>query len=459
MVFRDEPEPCTFCAKPKLLDEFGNPVETMINERYNPLTKRWYLNHDRAIEWLEGKKVHMHMAADVTELKTMADDLKLAMGEAQAASIAKNEFLANMSHEIRTPLNGLLGMLQLLQLTSLVEEQRDYLDTAVDSGRNLLHILNDILDLSKIESGKLELDEYAFELGEVIDSVVAVFRRQAESRGLTMFWKIDESLHRHFMGDKGRLRQILFNLVGNAAKFTESGTIVVEAYPLKTRLKSGRTLLYFTVADTGIGIPDDKLDQVFDPFTQVDGSFTRKYQGTGLGLGIVRRLVRLMEGTISILSQEGKGTSVSFTIAVTPEKQGKKAVAIVQKSLGSKGLSILVAEDERVNREVVQRLLTKLGYTPLCVENGEAALEMLKYRTFDCVLMDIQMPELDGLETTRAIREELGLDVPVIALTAHAMKGDRKRFIKAGMNGYVAKPFDIAELQKEIERVSIKPVT
>jgi len=452
-VFRNDPEPCSFCPKPDLFDAVGNPVETLIQERYNPLTQRWYLNHDRAIEWLKGKLVHMHMAADITELKNMAGELELAMAEAEAANIAKNEFLANMSHEIRTPLNGLLGMLQILLLSKLDDDQRDSLDTAVSSGRNLLQILNDILDLSKIESGKLELEEYDFEVGDVLESVVAVFRHQGKSRGLDITWEIDDSLPRHFLGDKGRLRQILFNLVGNASKFTESGTVAVEAYPLKTKLKSGQTMLYFSVSDTGIGIPDDKVNQIFDPFTQVDGSFTRKYQGTGLGLGIVRRLVALMGGAISITSQIGVGTTIVFTIVVTPLLQTKKPDVIVQARPDGKGVSILVAEDERVNRTVIERLLIKLGHEPLCVDSGEKALEILQSQTFDLVLMDIQMPGIDGLETTRTIRSKLKLDVPVVALTAHAMKGDRDRFLKAGMNGYIAKPFDLAELQEEIERV------
>lgn len=452
-IFRGEREQCSFCPKPRLLDEDGDPIETVISERYNPLTKRWYLNHDRAIQWLEGRLVHMHMAADITDLKGMEEELKLAMTQAKAASLSKNEFLANMSHEIRTPLNGLLGMLQLLQLTSLVAEQRNYLDTAVDSGRNLLQILNDILDLSKIESGKLEFDNQTMELSEVLDSVVAVFRHQAESRGLDMAWKIDESLPRHFKADKGRLRQILFNLVGNSAKFTDSGSVIVEAYPMPTPLKDGKTQLYFSVADTGIGIPDDKINQIFDPFTQVDGSFTRKYQGTGLGLGIVRRLVSLMGGTIAVNSEEGKGTTIVFTLAVHSAEPGPLNHPSLSEATENRRLTILVAEDEHVNRIVIQRLLSKMGHNVVCVEDGETAVETLRTASFDCVITDIQMPGMDGLETTRAIREELKLDIPVIALTAHAMKGDRKRFIEAGMDGYMSKPFEMGELQEELARI------
>jgi len=390
---------------------------------------------------------------DVTMERLAEEKLKLAMTEAEAANLAKGEFLANMSHEIRTPLNGLLGMLQLLQFTRLEEEQRDYLDTAIGSGRNLLEILNDVLDLSKIESGKLELEECDFELGDLLDSVVAVFQQQAKSRGLDITWIIDESLPRHFIGDKGRLRQVLFNLVGNASKFTESGTVTVEAYPLQTNLKSGQTLLYFSVTDTGIGIPDDKLHRIFDPFTQVDGSFSRKYQGTGLGLGIVHRLTSLMGGTITLSSQEGEGTSISFTIAVRPTEEATKPLGTVKAKPEGKALSILIAEDEHLNRIVVQRLLTKLGHDPLCVKDGETALETLRSQTFDCVLMDIQMPGLDGMETTRAIRKKMKLDIPIIALTAHAMEGDRKRFLNAGMDGYVAKPFEMNELEEELIRV------
>ena len=452
-LFHNDPMFCTACPKSDLLDEHGDPLPTVVHERFNPETKRWHLNHDRAIRWLEGEMVHMHMGADITELKTMAEELRVAMSEAKAASLAKNEFLANMSHEIRTPLNGLLGMLQILQVTELDPEQRDCLETAVDSGRSLLQILNDILDLSKVESGKLELEAQPFELGEVIETVVSVFRYQVEGRGIDIAWKIDENLPRHFIADKGRLRQILFNLVGNAAKFTEKGSITIEAYPLPVPGPDRRTRIFFSVTDTGIGIPDDKVDTIFDPFTQVDGSSTRKYQGTGLGLGIVRRLAGLMGGNVSVLSESGRGSTVAFTIlAGNTEADAKKAIG-PDTGAAAGGLAILVAEDERINRVVVQQLLGRLGHSVVCVENGEQALEALRGGRFDCVLMDIQMPGLDGLATTRAIREELHLALPVIALTAHAMKGDRERFLESGMNGYVSKPFDVAELQAELQRV------
>lgn len=452
-MFRGEEDQCPFCPKPDLLDAAGLPVQTIISERHNPLTGRWYLNHDRVIEWLEGKLVHMHMAADITDLKGMERSLKHAMAEAEAASTAKDEFLANMSHEIRTPLNGLLGMLQILQLTSLADEQKGYLTTAVDSGRNLLQVLNDILDLTKIESGLLDFDEYEMELGEVLDSVVTVFRHMADQRGVSMSWTIDETLPRHFLTDKGRIRQILFNLVGNAAKFTESGSVVVEAYPLPHILEDDRQLLFFSITDTGIGIPEDKLDRIFDPFTQVDGSFSRKYQGTGLGLGIVRRLVNLMGGSIAVSSQADKGTTMVFTIAVKPESAPDTPLDVSGAEEEHRRLSLLLAEDEHVNRIVAQRLLDKLGHDVVCVENGEKALELLGSTSFDCFLTDIQMPGLDGLETTRIIREKLGLDIPIIALTAHAMKGDRKRFLDVGMDGYISKPFEIKELQDELRRV------
>ena len=451
--FKGELEQCPYCLKEQLLDEDGNAVETIVTEWFNPETNRWYLNHDRAIQWLEGEMVHMHMAADITEIKAMSENLRVAMAEAEAANLAKNEFLANMSHEIRTPLNGLLGMLQLLQFTDLVEEQRDYLDIAMNSGRSLLQILNDILDLSKVESGKLELEPVEFELSDVLESVVSVFRHHAESRGLEIVWKIKKGLPDLFVADKGRLRQILFNLIGNASKFTESGRIEVEAYPLSLPGPDGRTRLFFSVSDTGIGIPDNKLGAVFDPFTQVDGSSTRKYQGTGLGLGIVRRLVTLMGGNVTMTSREGEGTVVAFTmLAECVERKEEGALSGRNCVMGGE-LSILVAEDERVNQTVVKRLLAKLGHEALCVDTGEMALKVLRERSFDCVLMDIQMPGLDGMETTRFIREKMGLDLPVIALTAHAMKGDRDRFLEAGMNGYVAKPFDMSELEAELLRV------
>lgn len=441
------------CSKSSLVGEDGEPVGTLVSERYNEKFGRWHLNHDRAIRWLEGRLVHMHMAADITELKTLAAELEQAMTKAEAASLAKNEFLANMSHEIRTPLNGLLGMLQLMQMSELAPTQRDYLETALNSGRSLLQVLNDILDLSKVESGKLELEAIPFELGEVLDQVVATFRHPAEEHGVAMTWKIDESLPRHFVADKGRLRQILFNLVGNAVKFTETGSIEVRAYPLSPVAEDGSVRLLFEVTDTGIGIPRDKVDSVFDPFTQVDGSSTRKYQGTGLGLGIVRRLVALMGGSISVDTEEGEGTSIFFTINARTAEPPDCPGFVPAAASGNGGLSILVAEDERVNRVVIQRILEKLGHRAECVSSGEEALRVLRERSFDLFLSDIQMPGLDGVATTKVLRNDLKLGIPVIALTAHAMQGDRDRFIKAGMNGYVSKPFEIDTLQQEIERV------
>ncbi|WP_338668989.1 PAS domain-containing hybrid sensor histidine kinase/response regulator [Pseudodesulfovibrio methanolicus] len=452
-VIRGLDERCPRCPKPGLVDENGEPVGTLVSERYYEKLQRWHLNHDRAIRWLEERLVHMHMAADITELKTMAADLEKAMAKAEAASLAKNEFLANMSHEIRTPLNGLLGMLQLMQLSELEPVQRDYLETALNSGRSLLQVLNDILDLSKVESGKLELESIPFELGEVLDQVVSTFRHSVEERGVAMRWEIGEDLPRHFVADKGRLRQILFNLVGNAVKFTETGSIVVRAHPLNVPAEDGSVRLLFEVADTGIGIPHDKVNAVFDPFTQVDGSTTRKYQGTGLGLGIVRRLVQLMGGAISVDTEEGEGTVIYFTIEARPAEPPDDPARAPAAFSDNGGLSILVAEDERVNRVVVQRILEKLGHRAVCVGSGEEAIKVLKERSFDLFLSDIQMPGLDGVATTKVIRGELGLDIPVIALTAHAMQGDRDRFIAAGMNGYVSKPFEIDRLQQEIERV------
>ncbi|XXJ18113.1 PAS domain S-box protein [Desulfovibrio caledoniensis] len=448
---------CPSCPKEKLVDENGEPVDTLVSERFYEGRGRWHLTHDRAIRWLEDRLVHMHMAADITELKTMAAELEKAMTKAEAASLAKNEFLANMSHEIRTPLNGLLGMLQLMQLSELEPTQRDYLETALNSGRSLLQVLNDILDLSKVESGKLELESIPFELGEVLDQVVSTFRHSVEERGVAMRWEIDEGLARHFVADKGRLRQILFNLVGNAVKFTESGSIEVRAHPLESGARDGGIQLLFEVADTGIGIPRDKVDAVFDPFTQVDGSSTRKYQGTGLGLGIVRRLVQLMGGSISVDTEEGGGTTIYFTIRARAAEQPDDPAGVPLAVSGNGGLSILVAEDERVNRVVVQRILEKLGHRAVCVGSGEEAIKALRGQSFDVFLSDIQMPGLDGVATTKVIRGDLGLDIPVIALTAHAMQGDRDRFIEAGMNGYVSKPFEIDRLQQEIERVMDRP--
>jgi len=402
------------------------------------------------------------LRAEIAERKQAQEQLLAAKVAAEQATRAKSEFLANMSHEIRTPLNGLLGMLQHLESTPLQPEQFEYVETALGSGQRLMGVLNDILDLSRIEAGKMDLERECFDPARVVREVAGIFQANAAAKNIALHCEIEPELP-WVLSDEGRLRQILFNLVGNAVKFTERGEVSVTArvQPEERSLEQGtpvQVVLAFEVADTGIGIPTDKLVGLFEPFTQVDGTHARKYGGSGLGLGIVRRLVDLMGGDIDIHSKPGCGTRVSFSLplAVAEAESCRENVGRNSEKehlLGS--LNILVAEDERVNRMIIERLLTKQGHRVVAVMDGHHCLRALDEDDFDVILMDIQMPEMDGLETARAIRarDDDKRDVPIVALTAHAMKGDRETFLAAGMDDYLSKPVDFNEVSRVLGRV------
>ena len=443
-------------TEPEWIETYGRVVitgEPVVYENFNrPLQRHFEVTAYRP----EPGKFAV-IFSDVSERKRHEADLKSAKAAAEAANKAKSEFLANMSHEIRTPLHGVLGMLQLLADSGLDDEQSGYASVALQSGRHLLSVLNDILDLTRLHADKLRLRQEPFRFSEILDVVTSSFMVAAQERGVGLTWSLSQDIPPVLLGDSARLRQVLFNLVGNAFKFTERGTIRIEVDCLDA---PGRNdiRVFVSVSDSGIGIPEDKLDEIFEAFTQVDGSLTRKHHGSGLGLPIVKRLVELMDGAISIESAAGHGTTVTFSVLLGRTQADSKQVSTVPSRAGKlRGLRLLVAEDERINQAVIRRLLEKLGHSVVCVDTGAHVLPALEREPFDAILMDIQMPEVNGIEATRLVRGATHLgaraSVPVIALTAHALHGDKERFIEAGMTGYLAKPFEAEDLDSVLRDV------
>ena len=399
---------------------------------------------------------------DITATKKYEDQLKRAKILAEEGTKAKSRFLANMSHEIRTPLNGIIGMSQILKGTKLTKKQQEFVDIIISSGDNLLVLINDILDFSKIEAGKISFINKDFELAKPFREIKNILSLKAEEKGLLISCHIDDDVPKYVNGDEYRLKQIILNLVNNAVKFTDEGYVKINVNLLKQETE--HYTIKVSVKDTGIGIPKEKEKKLFQTFSQLDASSTKQYSGTGLGLAISKRLVEMMDGEIGMVSDQGKGSLFWFTAKFKkgkqPKNENKPDIKEQVPDFKAQNATILMVEDNAINQKITSFSLQKAGLTVTLANNGKEAAELFRKKSFDIILMDIQMPVMDGYDATREIRkiemtQKNNIHTPIIALTANAMRGDAEKCIAAGMDGYISKPFKPEDLFKALANLLV----
>jgi len=444
---------------PEKLNEFKSEFQKSRKKAYNQKVEFQFLCKDKTYRFLEFNSINLKHkdkleglildCRDITQRKKDAEEMVRLQK-------AKEQFLANISHEIRTPINGIAGMASLLGKEQNTEERETYLNAIRHSAENLKVIINDILDLAAIESGKLKFEKIAFNLSDLLPSLISTFKYQAEEKKIMLDYTLDEKANRILMGDPVRLNQILINLISNAVKFTHTGSILVNASVQKEQ--KGKCWIELSVTDTGVGIPEEKLKTIFESFSQADESVTRRYGGTGLGLTIAKQLVELQNGKISVKSKEYVGSVFSIVIPYATSNSNHIGITAQQKrnhqkrSTSQQPVHVLLVEDNDINRLYAQSILRGWNCKTDVAENGLVAIEKLKSKEYDVVLMDIQMPVMDGYEATKAIRMMAPPvnGVPIVALTANATKNDIDRCREAGMNHYLAKPFTPEDLYNKL---------
>ncbi len=446
-------------SDPATLERFTNAINEGVsahgeNVNYTKIGAPFWVETNLSPVFDEGGKLEMVISVDrdITLKKQREAELAEAKRAAEQGERAKTAFLATMSHEIRTPMNGIIGMSELLSEAKLSSEEALYVQTIRHSSEALLTIINDILDFSKLQDGHLKISSVAFEVQPCLDEVMNLMRPQAAAKGIALEIDIKDDLPRAVWGDDGRLRQVLVNIIGNAIKFTENGSVTVQVGTVKEGPDHG---LEIAVTDTGIGIAPDRIEHVFDQFAQADAATTRRFGGTGLGLAISRQLARMMGGDVTVTSAVNVGScfmiTVDFPEVNLPTKRAIDPDVLPEPKV-FEGATVLLAEDNRTNRFLVQKLLKDLPLSLITAVNGKEAVEQVKQRKPDVVLMDMSMPEMDGLDATRFIRNRIPTQPHIIALTANAYRSDRQACLEAGMNGFLPKPVRRAELLKAIAK-------